>query len=77
MKFLIVPYQFTELMIGLLLFIPLFIVYYVLQGESISFMNILLTTLFLGILIFIKNIIVNYYIMVQQNSVQNRYPNIN
>jgi len=59
MKFLIVPYQFTELMIGLLLFIPLFIVYYVLQGENISFMNILLTTVFLGILIFIKNIIVN------------------
>ncbi len=56
-----------ETFIAILLFIPVFMLYYVIQGLPISPMNIVLTTIFLAIFLVIKNVVTNYAIMVQQN----------
>ncbi len=67
MFYLMGRYQMIETFVAILLFIPIFTLYYVIQGIPISPANIGLTTIFLGVFLVIKNVVTNYAIMVEQN----------
>ncbi len=62
---LVAPYQFVEVIIGTLLFIPLFYLYLRITNEVITTKNILLTTIFVGIILISRYIGMNYTILTE------------
>jgi hypothetical protein len=76
MKGLLIPYQIVEIIVGCILFVPIYIFFLKCTGEQIQYEGVFLTTVFVGILLFIKNIMMNYYLMVQQNRTEGMIENI-
>lgn len=62
---LVAPYQFVEVIIGTLLFIPLFYFYLRITNEVITTKNIVLTTIFVGIILISRYIGMNYTILTE------------